>query len=381
MRPYCFHSARCMNPAPLQEEPRFLQEQIVTYIGNKRHLLDFIGSGVREVQRRLGREKLGCLDAFSGSGVVARFLKSVAGELYVNDLEPYAEVINRCYLANRSAVDAAELERLHADFCRRVERELAPGPVARLYAPQDDERIAPGERVFYTRRNAEYIDTARRLADNLPEEMQPYFLAPLLYEASVHTNTSGVFKGFYKNAAGIGQFGGTGRNALQRILAPISLPLPVFSRFECPCHILRGDAAQVAASLPRLDLAYVDPPYNQHPYGSNYFMLNFILNPDEGKTLSKVSGIPQDWNRSEFNRHHKARQALAGLLESLPARFVLISYNSEGFISRAEMVALLQRFGKVDVMETDYAAFRGSRNLASRSLRVKEYLFLLERWG
>ena len=368
-----------MNSAPLQEDPRFLQEQIITYIGNKRHLLDFIGGGVREVQRRLGREKLRCLDACSGSGVVARFLKSVAAELYVNDLEPYAEVINRCYLANRSSVDTAGLARLHAGFLRRVENGLAPGPVARLYAPQDDTRIAPGERVFYTRRNAVYIDTVRRLADTLPPGLQPFFLAPLLYGASVHTNTSGVFKGFYKNADGVGQFGGTGRNALKRIMAPISLQLPVFSRFECPCHILRGDAAQVAADLPQLDLAYIDPPYNQHPYGSNYFMLNFILNPDEGKTLSKVSGIPQDWNRSDFNAHRKAQNALAALLEAVPARFALVSYNSEGFISRADMTALLQRFGKVDVMETDYAAFRGSRNLAARSLRVKEYLFLLER--
>ena len=26
-----------------------------------------------------------------------------------------------------------------------------------------------------------------------------------------------------------------------------------------------------------LDLAYFDPPYNQHPYGSNYFMLNLLV--------------------------------------------------------------------------------------------------------
>ena len=368
-----------MHAEPLQEDPAFLQEQIVTYLGNKRHLLGFIGSGVQEVQRRLGRSGLTCLDAFSGSGVVARYLKSVAAELYVNDLEPYAEVINRCYLANRSAVDAAGLAALHAEFCRRVESTLAPGPVAELYAPRDDAHIARGERVFYTRRNAEYIDTARRLTDTLPPEMQPFFLAPLLYEASVHTNTSGVFKGFYKNAEGVGQFGGTGRNALQRILAPIRLPLPVFSRFECPCHILRGDAAQVAASLPQLDLAYIDPPYNQHPYGSNYFMLNFILNPHTGREFSQVSGIPQDWNRSDFNSRRKVQQAFTALLDCLPARFVLLSYNSEGFLTRAEMAALLERFGRVDVLETDYAAFRGSRNLASRNLRVKEYLFLLER--
>lgn len=58
------------------------------------------------------------------------------------------------------------------------------------------------------------------------EEVRPYFIAPLLAEASVHTNTSGVFKGFYKDRHGVGKFGGTAGNALSRILGDISLPFP-----------------------------------------------------------------------------------------------------------------------------------------------------------
>src|SRR6185312_3073078 len=102
--------------------------------------------------------------------------------------------------------------------------------------------IQPGERVFYTRRNALYLDSARRAIANLPENLQPYFLAPLLAAASVHANTSGVFKGFYKSRDGIGQFGGHGKDALARILKPIALQLPVLSRFECETHVTRMDA-------------------------------------------------------------------------------------------------------------------------------------------
>ena len=43
------------------------------------------------------------------------------------------------------------------------------------------------------------IDTIRKAIDSVPESYKKFFLAPLLYEASVHTNTSGVFKGFYKD--------------------------------------------------------------------------------------------------------------------------------------------------------------------------------------
>lgn len=361
------------------ENSQFLSEQIITYIGNKRALLDFIGRGVAMVQRRLGRSKMITADVFAGSGVVSRYLKAYSDTLYVNDLELYSEIINRCYLANQSEVNMpylrATLRTLRAD----IERTWAPGIIAELYAPQDDNDIQPGERVFYTRRNAVYLDTARRLIGELPEEVQPFFLAPLLYEASVHNNTSGVFKGFYKNYAGVGQFGGEGRNALVRITGEIELRLPFFSSFDCRTVISRSESLDAVRSLPELDLCYLDPPYNQHPYGSNYFMLNVLAEYKRPQCISDVSGIPDSWNRSDYNKRRSAKEKLFSLVRECPARFVLISYNSEGFISYAEFMDSLSSLGKVTPMETEYSAFKGSRNLASRELKVSEYLFLLEK--
>ena len=71
----------------VQEDPAFLREQIITYIGNKRALLDFIGSAVQRVKSRLGKQKLVAADLFSGSGIVSRFLKQHASLLISNDLE------------------------------------------------------------------------------------------------------------------------------------------------------------------------------------------------------------------------------------------------------------------------------------------------------
>ncbi len=360
------------------ENPAYLSEQLITYLGNKRALLSFIGSGVERVCKRLGRQRLSCYDAFSGSGIVARFLKRYSHTLCVNDLEAYAEVLNHCYLANRPEVVAAGLPALWADVQQRLRQEWAPGLVARLYAPQDDDNIRPGERVFYTRHNAIFLDTACRILHSLPKAVQPFFYGPLLSEASVHTNTAGIFKGFYKNREGRGQFGGTGRHALSRILAPMQLPQPVFSRFDAECHILRGDATASARLLKDIDLAYLDPPYNQHPYGSNYFMLNLLLEYKEPRHLSAVSGIPEGWNRSPYNRRRDVREALAGLLAALPARFALLSYNSEGFVSLPELLDTVRADWKAEVMEQDYATFRGCRNLGARPPRVKEYLLLLE---
>jgi adenine-specific DNA-methyltransferase len=363
-----------------EENPRYLTEQLVTYIGNKRSLLSFIGGAVEEVRRRVGRDRLRAVDLFSGSGVVARYLKRWSSRLVVNDLEPYSEVINRCYLANRSELDHVALKRTYDELIRQLREDaLEPGIVTRNYAPQHDGRIEPGERVFYTNRNARYLDTARRLIDTVPSRLRHYFLAPLLSEASIHANTSGVFKGFYKDASGVGRFGGTNEDALVRITGRISLPFPVFSNFESWVEVHCADANALAPTLDEADLAYLDPPYNQHPYGSNYFMLNLLLSNTEPESVSRVSGIPNDWRRSAYNSRRKALEAFDDVVRRTPARFLLVSFNSEGFISKETMLALLSALGDVEVMQTRYNTFRGSRNLRARSAHVHEYLFLVER--
>ena len=84
----------------IEEDPSFLQDQIITYIGNKRSLLPFIGSAIEAVKDDLGRDKLRILDLFSGSGVVARYFKQHALQVIANDLEFVAELSNHHFPAS-----------------------------------------------------------------------------------------------------------------------------------------------------------------------------------------------------------------------------------------------------------------------------------------
>jgi adenine-specific DNA-methyltransferase len=357
-----------------------LSEQVITYLGNKRSLLRFIDSGLKRVRRRLGKDRLSVFDVFSGSGVVARLMKLHSERLLVCDIEEYSGIVNACYLSNHQDVDHQAVRSWIDRMNREGHANEVDGVISELYAPRDDDAIQPGERVFYTRRNARFIDGARRVIDQAPPELRHQLLAPLLYVASVHANTSGVFKGFYKNStSGIGQFGGNGRDALQRICKPFSVPYPLYSRRECDYSIYRGDANQLLGVLPHVDVAYLDPPYNQHPYGSNYFMLNLIASGRRPSSISAVSGIPRDWNRSAYNKRTLAKRSLQELAAGLDASMLLISFNSDGFIGRDEMVAMLEAIGPTEVLETSYNTFRGSRNLTARDLHVTEYLFLVEK--
>jgi adenine-specific DNA-methyltransferase len=362
------------------ENEEFLTQQLITCIGNKRALLGFIGNGVKIVQKKLGKAKLNIFDVFSGSGVVSRFFKQYSNLLITNDLEKYAALINQCYLTNIGSINIKELKYIYRDILNGAENNLQPGIIRELYAPKDEGSIKIDDRVFYTIRNAMYIDTVRRLINNVPENYKKYFLAPLLSEASIHANTSGVFKGFYKNRkTRIGQFGGLNQDALFRITGDIILPFPVFSNFETDTLIYNGDSNAVINDVPEVDLAYLDPPYNQHPYGSNYFMLNLILDYKYPENTSKISGIPDNWNRSNYNRGNYAYSALSGLVKNIRAKYVLLSFNSEGFIKPEEMKSMLNTIGKLSVLETKYNAFKGGRNLNNRDIHIKEYLYLLEK--
>lgn len=365
------------------EHADFLSQQLITYIGNKRALLGAIEYAVQSVQSELGGRKLEIFDGFSGSGVVSRMFKQYASRIATCDIEDYAAVISKCYLANRSQVPLNEIEEVVQWMNSEVQNTAyppAPGFIRRLYAPKDDNDIQPGERVFYTSDNGRRIDHYRQLIEKAPSELRTFLTAPLLSASSVHANTSGVFKGFYKDkASGIGCFGGSGRDALDRIKGTILMRPPVLSLHECDYEVFSGDTNRMVASAGELDLAYYDPPYNQHPYGSNYFMLNLITNYVEPDEVSKVSGIPTGWNRSAYNVRRSALESLSTLISATDAKFLLLSFNDEGYISPEEMRKVLATHGDLQEMRVKYNTFRGSRNLSDRSTHVTEHLFLVKK--
>ena len=357
----------------------YLKDQIITYIGNKRKILPFIERSLNQI----GIKGYTFLDLFSGSGIVSRLAKvHGAKKIIANDLEYYSMVLNSVFLRNE------EGDRKYFEYMKEevLSRPLWEGWVCENYAPKDDNNIQIGERCFYTRENALLIDSYLEFLREQPTEEAHMLIAPLIYEASVHTNTSGVFKGFYKNKQGIGQFGGEGKNALQRICGKIDPQFPVFCPNETENIIICADASSVVKDTKiveqakGIDITYIDPPYNQHPYGSNYFMLNAIAECRCPKEISKVSGIPKDWNRSIYNKRVEGVMQLLKDIETIDSKYVLLSYSSEAYLPIKDMVAELAKIGLItNLQEIDYNVFRGSRNLAQRKKKLQEYLITIRK--
>jgi adenine-specific DNA-methyltransferase len=355
----------------------YFTEQIITYLGNKRRLLLHIDAAIDEIKMSLGKKYINSFDGFSGSGIVSRLLKIHSEKLIVNDLEYYCYVINKCYLSNPNSIQKKEINDRIDYLNSKKQSYNEKGFVEKLYCPKNDDDIQEGERVFFTNENGKIIDCLRSLI----KDNDYYSLSSLLYKVSINNNTSGVFKGFYKNTkTNKGQFGGNAQNALKRIKKQIKLDYPIFLSHDCETIINNKDINILVKDLKNenIDITYYDPPYNEHPYGSNYFMLNCVAKNEEPKDLSKVSGIPKDWNRSHYNKRNESIDFLDKLIKNTPSKYIITSYSSEGHLNYKEVKDIMEKYGKLNIKEIDYNNFRAARTQKAREKKIKEYLFILK---
>lgn len=366
----------------------FVYQTMLTCIGNKRKLVKEIKKLVEELSNRLKKQRLNIVDGFSGSTVVSRELSDICETLYINDMEKYAYLMAKCFLQTPTTSQQKQIKK-HIQTMNtliKTKKNLKEGIICKYYSPKDTNNIKEGERCFYTRENALIIDTLRDYIETqVEEQLKVYCLVPLLTKASIHTNTAGVFKGFYKSKQGIGKFGGEGENALSRIMKPIELEIPIWNEmndFKCVCN--NGNINDFIKTLPdgkdgkEIDVIYLDPPYNQHPYGSNYFMLNVIIENKEPENISKVSGIPKDWNKSDYNTRNNAINSMKELLQysTQKSKYVILSYNNEGIIKKDDWEEIFTQYN-VEKKEITYDTFKGCRNLKNRNNKVIEIMYII----
>ena len=361
-----------------------IQDQLITYLGNKRKLVSYIEDEIKLITKVLNKPKLNILEPFCGSTSVSRMLKMYSNHLVVNDLETFCTTLAKCYLATPTPEEYETIQKNIKFLNRNKFSKVAPSFIRKHYAPADDSNIQPHERAYYTQKNAHIIDTlCYHIFNHLPKEHTHYYLAPLLVEASIHTNTSGTFNSYHKKD-GVGHFGGKGENALKRILGEIVLPMPFFTMNDSKVDIYNEDANSLIKKLSVneewFDVAYLDPPYNKHPYGTNFFMLNIINRWNPSLEIpNNHRGQPDDWIRSKYNSFSEAVKTFEELISNIPATFIILSYNNEGIIAEEQLQKILEKYGRVTKKEIVYPTYKGCKNLSSRSKDVLEYLWILHK--
>lgn len=331
---------------------------MVKYLGSKRLLLDDIAAivaskpGVRRV-----------LDLFSGTSRVGHRLKREGFHVIANDHNAYAHTLATCYVqADRN---------LWADRAQTIidELNLLPGRAGYV-----TETFCEKARYFQPK-NGERIDAIRsRIAElGADPELEAVLLTSLIEAADRVDSTTGVQMAYLK------QWSARSHDDL-RLRLPDLLPGPGEAH--------RREAAE-AASLPA-DLAYLDPPYNQHSYLGNYHVWETIVRGDAPEAYGTAQKRLDCRDRkSDFNSRVGFASAVRKVLGELRAQTVVVSFSNEGFVTFDEMMAMLSELGRVTVEEKDYRRYVGAQigihNPSGEKvgkvshLRNREYLFVCDR--
>lgn len=369
----------------------YVFSQLIPYIGNKRKLLHLIADAVEVTGVQQGT----FVDLFSGSSVVSRWAKQCGYRIATNDWEPYAEQISMGTVLPNKLPAFAKLGGLEKVFHTLNNLPPKDGYIANYYCPEDDQ--APDtqhERMFFTRANGQRIDAIGDqieqwyLDGKVTETERAYIFAAFVYSVSYVSNTSGVFKGFHNG------WGGKTNTALYRILSTFKLTPPLIHNNRQKNITFRQDAQQLAANLTTAcdtepDIVYIDPPYNQHPYGSNYHLLNTIvlwdkpeINKDiivDGRKHNK-SAIRTDWRterRSCYNSAKQAADGFANLINNIQAKNVLVSYSTDGNIPLDTLIQTMLDRGHVSVVTEKYKRYRVSPTRMSQKSHNIEFVAIL----
>jgi len=360
----------------------FLKKQIITYMGNKRKLLTQIGEIVDMVKIELNK-KLITADAFSGSGVVSRLLKTKSKKLFVNDISGYSKTLNQCYLATPSTIMKNNLGEYIEAANKFADSDISvPKWIQKHWAPSGT--IKKDHRVYFTEQNGKRIDRYRHFINMIPAEYQHFLLANLLVECSIHNNTNGQFSAFYKDENGVGKYGGKKEVDLRRITSPITLNMPIFSPSPCEIVISQEDSNKWVKKMDDVDLIYLDPPYNKHPYSIYYFMLDIINKWDINEPIPATNrGQPKTWIKSDYNSFIKAEEAFTQLIMAIKAKYILLSYNNKGIIPIKTIETILEKRGKLYKFPLNHKTYNKLKGIANYKRKkewedVKEYLWLVD---
>jgi adenine-specific DNA-methyltransferase len=350
----------------------YVFNQLIPYLGNKRKLLGLIQRALKGVPRRR------FLDLFAGSGVVSRMAKQLGFSVLANDWEPYATAINRCYIECNEPPSFFALGGYHSAISTLNELLPREGWITETLCPKSDKKVTSEDRAFFTRANGERLDAMRRKIQfwrnhgKINDREEACLLAPILYAASYVSNTSGVFKGFHNG------WGGTTSTAIYRILSKVSLAPAVFFQSGRSHRVSQQDARVLAESLQhQATVAYLDPPYNQHPYGSNYHVLNSITKYDNPEAPGR-SAIRPDWKRSPYNYRNQALSELQLLVSALRADHILLSYSTDGIVNPEDLVRVLASRGRLEVYVQPHKRYRVSPTRRSASRHNLEFILSVD---
>jgi adenine-specific DNA-methyltransferase len=308
---------------------------VIKYLGSKRRLVPVLGDVCAAIDGRR------TLDLFTGTTRVAQEFKRRGAQTVAVDNARYAEVFAQCYVAlDGGAVDRKALHDALDDLQARPDVD---GYVTETFCRRSR---------FFRPHNGRRIDAIREAIEEEYRDswMYPVLMTSLIEAADRVDSTTGVQMAYVKRWA-------------VRAHKDLELRLPdLVAGSGTAC---RGDACDLAGRLGAFDLAYIDPPYNQHRYFTNYHIWETLVAwdaPEHYGVACKRIDARDDETKSVFNDRRRMPAALAGVIADVDARLVVVSYNDEAWVSIEELETMCAaRGGAVVTLAFDSKRYVGAQ--------------------
>ena len=279
------------------------------------------------------------LDVFSGTCRVSYALKERGYPTIANDLNNYAVTSARCYL------EAHKEE--HSKEAIDILRELNEIKGVSGYFT---DTFCVKSRFFHPK-NGERIDAIREKIEerNYPEPLRSVLLVSLMEAADKVDSTCGVQMAYLKSYA-------------TRAHHDIRLNLPPLLPKVEGCKAILGDAATVGERVGKIDIAYLDPPYNQHSYLGNYHIWESLVLWDKPEVYGiACKRVDVQDRKSDFNSKVRIKSAFEKTIKGIDAQTYIVSFSNEGYLSEADILGILQQIGTPSVIRHDYNRYVGAK--------------------
>jgi adenine-specific DNA-methyltransferase len=334
---------------------------VIKYLGSKRILVPAIVRIVRSLPAVRT-----VLDLFSGTSRVGHALKAAGYRVIANDHNAYAATLARCYVQ-------ADREDVLAD-AEKLVRELNALPGRPGYFT---ETFCVRSR-FFQPKNGARVDAIREeiAGKHLPPELEAVLLVALMEAADRVDSTTGVQMAYLK------EWAPRSYHDLE-LRVPDVLPRSPYGKGRA----LEKEAIDAAREV-EADVAYIDPPYNQHSYLRNYHIWESLVRWDKPEVYGTAcKRVDCRTRTSVFNSRPRFSEAFAALVAAVRAKWIIVSFNNEGFLTREEVERLLATRGVVHTVEYDFKRYVGAQigiyNPSGEKvgkvshLRNKEFLYVV----
>ena len=350
------------------------------YIGNKENILDKIHSILIEH----GVSGNSFFDFFSGTTNVARYYKKLGYKIYSSDVMYMSFCLQKAYIENGEEPAFRELlpqininsAKFFASSLELILEYLdsipdVKGFIFNNYTPEGTKDLAR-PRMYFSNENGMRIDAIRQQIElwhtkNLITDSEYYILLACLIETiSFYANVAGVYAAFHKK---------WDPRAVKR-LAMRSIEIIPNSTKN---YVHYGDSLDLVDDY-KVDILYLDPPYNERQYLPNYHIVETIAAYDNPEIRGVTGMRGYDNKKSTFCNAKTALRDLELVAKNAKYKYLVLSYNTEGIMPQCEIINTLSKYGEVILEEFQYLRFKSNNNgLAKTKKHINEQLYILKR--